>query len=180
MITELKKQTTIIQQSVCCEGLKGRRWRQGSVWLRCLGAAQETIKKTSQSEKFACYNSSDNVWTLKLLLAFIDAVPLKYPLHSPHNLAFRSTLALPSKHFDIWWADVSLSLHLCMYFLSCSLIVNCYFCNLIARGGLATLAWYLSPRRRYFDIIQSPTAAEVTLGCGKNMWLALLKEVLSK
>lgn len=93
---------------------KGEKMETRLSWLRCLGAAQETIRKTSQSEKFACYNSSDNVWTLKLLLAFIDVVPLKYPLHSPHNLAFRSTWALPSKHFDIWWADVSLSLYLWM------------------------------------------------------------------
>lgn len=49
-----------------------------------------------------------------------------------------------------------------------------------ARGGLAMRAWFLFPLEQYFDIIQRLTAAEVTWGCGKNMWLALLKEELSK
>lgn len=107
-----RSKATIILQSVCCDGLKGRRWIQGS--FGC--AATELHKKTSQFKNFTRYNSSDNVWTLKLPLAFIDAVPLKYSLHSSWNFAFRSTLVLWSKHFDIWCAGASLSLYECIYF----------------------------------------------------------------
>lgn len=126
-----------------------------------LSCSKNPLKK-SQSEKFACYNSSDNVWTLKLPLAFID---------SSCNLAFRPILALLLKDICIWLADVSLCLYLCIFFLSCILIVKCYHCNLVSsQRQLAKQVWFLSPLQRYFDIVRRPTAAEVTRGCGKNMW----------